>query len=137
MMTRDFSQRTRERIAETRAALSRLREVNKEMLKQLAKIDKQHVADRSRLYDQLGELAEDMIEKLPEEASDSDSERAYALQEQINDLADVVEEIAIAGSTLEDLNSMLDEAVRDAYASLKQSEADLSKMERLGTKLGI
>ena len=137
MMTRDFAARTRERIAEARAALSRLRELNKETLKQLAKIDKQHVADRSRLYDRLGELADDMISKLPEEASEADSERAYVLQTQINDLAADVEEISIAGSALEDLNSMLDEAVRDAYASLKQSEADLSKMERLGTKLGI
>ena len=136
-MTRDFAQRTRERIAETRAALSRLREVNKETLKQLAKIDKQHVADRSRLYDRLSELAEDMINKLPEEASEADSERAYALQEQINDLATDVEEISLAGSAREDLNSLLDEAIRDAYTSLKQSEADLSKAERLGTKLGI
>ena len=136
-MTRDFAQRTRERIAETRAALSRLREVNKKTLKQLAKIDKQHVADRSRLYDRLSELAEDMINKLPEEASEADSERAYALQEQINDLATDVEEISLAGSAREDLNSLLDEAIRDAYTSLKQSEADLSKAERLGTKLGI
>ena len=136
-MTSDFAERSRARITETRAVIAKLRDASKEAIRLLAKIDKQHVADRSRLYDQLGELAEDMIEKLPEEASDADSERAYALQEQINDLAADVEEIGIAGSTLEDLNSMLDEAIRDAYASLKQSEADLSKMERLGAKLGI
>ena len=134
MMTRDFARRTRERIAETRAALTRLRELSRETVKQLAKLDKQHAADRDRVYAKLGELADDVVDKLPEEAANN-SDRAYALQEQINDLAAEVEEISLAST--EDLGGMIGDTVSEAYASLKDAEVQLSKIERLATKLGV
>lgn len=136
-MTLDFAARSRARVAEIRAALTKLRELSRETRKQLAKIDKQHVADRSRVYDRIGRLAEDLVDKLPEDASDTDSDRAYALQEQINDLASDVEEISLASSAVEDVDGMLGDALREAYASLKESEVQLAKVERLGTTLGI
>jgi hypothetical protein len=137
MITRDFAERTRLRIAETRAIIAKLRETNREAIKQLTKIDKQHDADRTKVYDRLGQLADDVVEKLPEEATDADSERAYALQEQINDVAADVEEVSLAGSTLEDLSGLLKDAFDDLYTSLKSAETQIVKVERAGTKLGI
>lgn len=136
MLTQDFAQRTRGRLVEIRAALTKLREANRETIKLLTKLDKLHVADRTRLYERLGELAEDVVDKLPEEASDADFEHAYVIQEQINDLAAEIEEVSIAGTAVEDLGDD-DETVREAYASLKESEAQLAKMERLGAKLSL
>lgn len=136
-MTRSFSERTRARIAEARAALAKLRETSKETIRQLAKLDKQHAADRDRLYEKLGEIANDVVDKLPEEATDSDSDRAYVIQAQVNDLAADVEEISLAASTIEDLGDMIRDAVDEAYASLKETEARLAKVEWIAAKLGI
>lgn len=133
MMTRDFAQRTRTRVAEARAVLTRLRET----LRQLAKIDKQHAADRTRLYDKLGEIADDVVEKLPEEATEFDVDRAYTIQEEINGLASEVDEVSLAGSAIEDLNAQLGDAIKDIYESLKVAEIQLAKVDRLGTKLGV
>lgn len=136
MMTKDFADRTRARIIEARTALTHLRDVGKDAIRQLAKLDKQHQADRDRLYEKLGELGEDVVDKLPEEAADSDVERAYALQEEINDLSAEVEDVSFAGYSLEDLDSLFD-AVAEVYKRLKAAEVQLSKMERLGAKLGV
>jgi hypothetical protein len=65
MITRDFAERTRARIIETRAVIAKLHEANKEAVRQLMKIDKQHATDRTRIYDRLGQLADDVVEKLP------------------------------------------------------------------------
>jgi hypothetical protein len=135
-MTSDFAQRTRARVAEARAALTKLREVGKETVRHLTKIDKQHASDRDRLSSKLGELADDVIDKLPEAAA-SDLDRARALQEQINDLAGDVEEISFGGGALEDLGGYLHDTINETYASFKAVEVQLSTMERLATKLGI
>ena len=137
MLTRDFAERTRTRFAETRAAIARFREAIKEAIRQVAKIDKQHVADRGRVYDRLGQLADDVVDKLPEEASEADAERAHAIQEQINDLSSDVDEISLAGSAVEDLGGMLGDTINEIYARLKEAESQLAKVERLGAKLGI
>lgn len=137
MMTRDFADRTRARVAEARTALTKLREVSKETIRQLDKLDKQHVTDRGRVYDRLGALADDVVDKLPEEATDGDSDRAYALQEQINDLAADVEEISFAASATEDLGGLVGDTINEAYASLRETEAKLAKVERLAAKLGL
>ena len=137
MMTRDFTERTRARIAETRAAIAKLREASKDVIRQVTKIDKQHTADRTRVYDRLGQLADDVVDKLPEEASDADADRARAIQDQINDLAADVEEIFLAGSAVEDLGGMLGDTINEIYTSLKEAEAQLTKVERLGATLGI
>lgn len=136
MIIRDFAERTRARITEVRAVLAALRETQKNAIKQLAKIDKQHIADRTRVYDRLGQLADDVVAKLPEEAADADSDRAYAIQEQINDLSADVDEISLAGSSTDDLNALGD-MINEIYASLKETETQLAKVERLGTKIGI
>lgn len=137
MMIRDFAERTRARIAETRAVVTKLREANKDAVRQLTKIDKQHVADRTRVYDRLGQLADDVVGKLPEEASDADTEHAYAIQEQINDLSSDVDEVSLAGSSIEDLGGMLGDTINEIYAHLKEAETQLAKVERVGTKIGI
>jgi len=120
-----------------RAVIAKLRDVSKDAIRQVTKIDKQHTADRGRVYDRLGQLADDVVEKLPEEASEPDVERAHAIQAQINDLSAEVEEIALAGSTIEDLGGMLGDTINEIYAHLKEAESQLAKAERLGAKLGI
>ncbi len=137
MITRDFAERTRLRITEMRAIIAKLRETNKEAIRQLTKIDKQHDADRTKVYDRLGQLAEDVTDKLPEEAADADVDRAYALQEQVNDVAADVEETSLAGSYLEDLPGQLKDAFDEIYGSLKSAEAQITKVERAGAKLSI
>ena len=137
MITSEFAERTRARIAETRAVIAKLREAHKDTVRQLTKIDKQHVADRTRVYDRLGQLAEDVVDKLPEEATDADSDRAYAIQEQINDLSAEIDEVSLAGSAVEDLDGMLGDTINEVYAHLKEAEAQIAKAERLGVKLGI
>src|SRR5207244_5066123 len=125
-MTKDFATRTRARVAEARVAIERLREVGRETIRQLAKIDKQHVADRTRLYDKLGQIADDMTAKLPEEATDDDFNQAHAIQEQVNDLASEVDEVSLAGNSVEDLGGLFGDSIREIYRSLKESEAQLA-----------
>lgn len=137
MLTNDFAGRTRARIAEARAALSKLRETSKEVTKQLARIDKQHSVDRARVYDRLGQLADDVVEKLPEEAADADVDRAHVIQEQIYDVTASVEEVSLAGSAVEDLPGALGEAISEIYDGLKEAETQVSKVERLGAKIGV
>lgn len=137
MLTQDFAQRTRVRIAEARAALTKLRDVGKETVRQLTRIDKQHTADRTRFYEALGKLADGVFDVLPDEEGEvsPEWERASALQDRVNDLAADVDEVSII-SDVETLGSVLDE-ITGFYARLKEAEAQLSKVERLGTKLGI
>lgn len=137
MLTDDFVRRTRERTAETRATLARLRELTKETIKQLTKINKQHVTERDRLYTKLGQLADDVVDKLPEEAADSDYDRARVLQDQINDLAADLEEVSLSASAAEDLGGLAKDTIDEAYSSLRETEAQLIKVERLAAKLGI
>lgn len=125
----------RARVTEARAALTKLRDVGKETVRQLTRIDKQHTADRTRFYETLGKLADDVTGKLPENVEDSDWERANALQDEVNDLAADVDEVSIIGD-VETLGSVFDE-ITGFYARLKEAEAQLSKVERLGAKLGI
>lgn len=137
MITRDFAERTRSRITKMRAVIAKLREAHKEAVRQLTKIDKQQVADRTRVYERLGQLADDVVDKLPEEATDSDSDRAHTIQEQINDLSSDVDAVSLAGSSVEDLGGMLGDTINEIYAHLKETETQLAKVERVGTKLGI
>lgn len=137
MLTDDFAGRTRVRIASARAALAKLRNASKVAIRQLAKINKQHAADLGRVYDALGQLADDVVEKLPEEAADADVDRAHAIQEQINDLAAAVEEISLAGGEVTDLASSIDTAIGEIYARLKEAEAQLGQVTRLGAKIGV
>lgn len=137
MMTRDFAQRTRARITEAREALTRLHAANKETLRQLARINKQHVTDRARTCAKLGELAEDVVVKLPAEATETDVDRAYALQEEVVAIASEVEEVSLAENAIEDLGAALGDQLKEIYVSLKDAEVQLSKMERLGAKLDV
>lgn len=136
-MTSDFAQRSRARIVKARRVLAALREAGKTAAKQLAHLHAQHAADLGRVYDRLGLLADDVVDKLPEEASDGDADRAHAIQEQIHDAAAAVEEVSLAGSAVEDLGGVLGDAIGDAYALLRKAEAQISEVERLGAKLGI
>ena len=117
--------------------IARLHEASKEAIRQVAKIDKQHVADQGRVYDRLGQIAEDVVDKLPEAAADADSDRARVLQDQVNDLAADVDEVSLVGSSVEDLGGMLSDTIKEIYMSLKEAESQLSKVERLGAKLSI
>jgi hypothetical protein len=144
MIIRDFSERTRARLAETRARLAetravvaKLRELSKGVILQVEKINKQHVADRTRVYDRLGQLADDVVDKLPEEATKADADRAYVIQGQINDLASDVDEVSLAGTALEDLSNVLADLTKEIYTHLKEAEVQLSKVERVGAKIGI
>jgi hypothetical protein len=136
-LMKDFAERTRSRITEIRGVLVKLRETSKDSIKQIAKIDKQHVADRGRIYDLLGKLADDLVEELPEEASDVDIEHAYALQEPINDLSADTEEISLLGMAGEDLETSVSEAISGIYNSLKEAERQLAKVQSLSRKLNI
>lgn len=136
-MTSDFAERSRARITETRLVITKLRDASKEALRQLAKIDKQHVADRGRVSERIGQLAEDVVHRLPEEADDAAFERAYVIQEQVNDLASDLDEVALASSTIEDLEGALSDTIKEIYAALKEAESQIAKVERVGTKLGI
>jgi len=137
MITGDFVQKTRARIAEMRAVLGKLRDAHKEAVRQLSKIGKQHTSDRTRVYDRLGQLADDVVEKLPEETPEAAVDEAYALQEQINDLAGDLDEVSLASSSIEDLTGTLADTCNEIYASLKEAEAQLSKVERGAAKLGV
>lgn len=137
MLIRDFVERTRARVVETRAVVVKLRELGKEAIRQVEKIDKQHNADRARVYDRLGQLAEDIVDKLPEGATIADSDRAHAIQEQINELSSDVDEVSLAGSSVEDLGAILGDAIKEIYALLKEAEIQLAKVDRLGTKIGV
>jgi methyl-accepting chemotaxis protein len=137
MLTNDFAGRTRARIAEARRTLAKLHDASKVAIKQLAKINKQHATDLGRVYDTLGQLADDVVEKLPEEAADADVDRAHAIQEQINDLAAAVEEISLAGGEVTDLASTINAAIGEIYARLREAEAQLGQVTRLGAKIGV
>ena len=137
MITRDFSERTRARLAETRAVVAKLRELSKGVILRVEKINKQHVAERTRVYDRLGQLADDVVDKLPEEATKADADRAYVIQGQINDLASDVDEVSLAGTALEDLSNVLTDLTKEIYEHLKEAEVQLSKVERVGLKIGI
>jgi hypothetical protein len=134
---KDFAERTQGRITETRAALVKLRKTSKDSIQQIAKIAKQHGVDRGRIYDRLGKLADDLVEKMPEEASDVDIERAYALQEPINELLADIEEISLLGMTGEDFETSVSEAISGIYNSLKEAERQLAKVQSLSRKLNI
>lgn len=136
-MTSDFAERARARITETRAVITKLRDASKEAIRQLAKIDKQHVADRVRVSERIGQLADDVVDKLPEGADDAAFDRAYVIQEQVNDLASDLDEVALASSTIEDLEGALSDTIKEIYAALKEAESQIAKVERVGTKLGI
>ena len=136
-MTSDFAERARARVAETRAVITKLRDTSKEAIRQLAKIDKQHVADRVRVSERIGQLADDVVDKLPEDADDAAFDRAYVIQEQVNDLASDFDEVSLASSTVEDLEGTLNDTIKEIYAALKETESQIAKVERVGTKLGI
>lgn len=136
-ITSDFAERSRARIAETRSVITKLRDASKEAVRQLAKIDKQHVADRVRVSERVGQIADDVVDKLSEEADDTAFDRAYVIQEQVNDLASDLEEVSLASSSVEDLEGLLSDTIKEIYASLKETESQLAKVERVGTKLGI
>ena len=137
MLTQDFARKTRERTVETRAALTRLRELTKETIKQLAKINRQHTAERDRLATKLSQLADDVVDKLPEEAAEDDYDRARAIQDQVNDLASDVEEISLAASAIEDFEVLAKDTVDEAFASLRETDMQLAKIERLAAKLAL
>jgi hypothetical protein len=120
-----------------RAAIIKLRDVGKETLRQVVKIDKQFVADRTRVYDRLGQLAEDVISELPEDVSDADYEQASKVQDQIEDLSADLEAISLTGGALEDLQTALGDALDEIFARLKEAEAQVTEVERLGVKLGV
>ena len=137
MLTDAFEQRTRERVTEIRAALAKFRELAKDTVKQIGKISKQHVAERARLYDTLSELADDVLAKLPDDVPDSEYDRANKLQDQINDLAGEVEEITLLENAIEDLAAVAKDTIDEAYASLREIEAQIAKVGRHAAKLGI
>ena len=136
-MTSDFTERARARVAETRAVITKLRDTSKEAIRQLAKIDKQHVADRVRVSERIGQLADDVVDKLPEDADETAVDRAYVIQEQVNDLASDLDEVSLASSTVEDLEGTLSDTIKEIYAALKEAESQIAKVERVGIKLGI
>lgn len=137
MLTDAFEQKTRERVVEIRAALAKFRELAKDTVKQIGKISKQHVTERARLYDTLSALADDVLGKLPDDAPDSEYDRARKLQDQINDLAGEVEEVALLENALEALTAVAKDTIDEAYASLREVEAQITKVGRHAAKLGI
>ena len=137
MLTDTFEQKTRERVTEIRAALAKFRELAKDTVKQISKISKQHVTERTRLYDTLGELAEDVLAKLPDDAPDGEYDRASKLQDQINDLAGEVEEITLLENAIEDLAAVAKDTIDEACASLREVEAQIAKVSRQAAKIGI
>lgn len=134
MITNDFTQRTRTRIAEMRVTLAKLREAHKDASRQLTRVAKQHDADKTRVQERLGKLADDVVE-LPEEVPETELDNAYEVQEQVHKLAADVEELFLVNS-LEDLGDMLD-TISELYADLKKAETQLAKVESFGTKLGV
>jgi gas vesicle protein len=137
VLTEAFEQKTRERVTEIRAALAKFRELAKDTVKQISKISKQHVAERTRLYDTLGELADDVLAKLPDDVPDGEYDRASKLQDQINDLAGDVEEISLLENAIDDLAAVTKDTVDEAYASLREVEAQIAKVARQAAKIGI
>ena len=137
MLTDTFEQKTRERVTEIRAALAKFRELAKDTVKQISKISKQHVTERARLYDALGELADDVIAKLPDDVPDAEYDRASKLQDQINDLAGEVEEITLLENAIDDLAAVAKDTIDEAYASLREVETQIAKVGRHAAKLGI
>jgi len=138
MITEAFVQRTRARIAEARAVLTGFRVAHKEAVQQLTKIAGKQTSDTERLYDKLGDLAEDVVNKLPDEAEESDFEKAREIQEQINDLASEVEELSLGRSAIEDLGGDLaKDLVSQVFVKIKELETELSAMERRAAKLKI
>ena len=137
MLTDAFEQRTRERVVEIRAALAKFRELAKGTVKQIGKISKQHVAERTRLYDTLGELADDVVAKLPDDVPESEYDRASKLQDQINDLAGEVEEVTLLENAIEDLAAIAKDTIDEAYTSLREVETQIAKVGRHAAKLGI
>ena len=141
VLTQDFAKHTRARVSEARAALTKLRDVAKETLRQLVKLDKQQDAERTRLYEALGKLADGVFDALPEEpetkdpAWDREFERASALQDEVGDLASSVDEISLH-IDMDALSSLLGE-IAGFFKGLKETEAQLSKVEGAGSKLGI
>jgi chromosome segregation ATPase len=137
MITGDFVQRTRARIVAARAALAKLRDASKEALREVTRLDKQHTSDKTRVYDQLCKLADDVIDKLPEEAAEADSDRVYEIHEQINNVASEVDEVSFTSSSVEDMASGLKDMIDDVYARLKDAESQLSVVAREGAKIGV
>jgi hypothetical protein len=129
------------RVAEARAVLTKLRDVAKETVRQLTRLDKQQTAERVRLYETLGKLADGVYDALPEEPEtpdpswERDFERASALRDEVENLAGNVDEISLHVDT-EVLANVLGE-IAGFYDGLKETEAQLSKVERVGAKLGI
>jgi gas vesicle protein len=137
VLTDAFEQRTRQRVVEIREALAKFRELAKDTVRQISKISKQHVTERTRLYDTLGALADDVLTKLPGDVPDDEYDRASKLQDQINDLAGDVEEISLLENAIEDLVAIAKETVDEAYASLREAETQLAKVTRQAAKIGI
>lgn len=135
-LTRDFATRTRARVVEVRAALAKLRDLGKETGKHLERLSRQQAADQERVASRIGALADDVVDKLPEEATDADRDHAYVLQEQINDLAGGLEEISLASDAVDDLRGLAD-TINDAYGALREAEAQLKRVEQMAGKLGI
>jgi len=138
MIATDFAKRTRARVAEARAALTKFHTAYKEATKQLAKIAKVHIPDKDHVYDKLGSLAEDVVDKLPEEAEEEDLDKAYALQEKVRKVADALEDIDIGANEIEELGSdATSDPIERVFESLKESEKNLAALERLAAKLKI
>lgn len=136
-LTKEFALRSRQRVAQARAMILKLRDTSKETFAQLKKLDKQYAADRARLGDQLGILADGVIGKLPEDATEADDQRALALEAQIADLQSAVEETSFGGF-FEDLERGIREMLNDdGLKSLKATDEQIAHLEKLGAKLGI
>jgi hypothetical protein len=136
-MTSEFVQRSRERLAVTRALLLELRKTSAETFAKIEKISRQQTADGKRLGDRLGKLAEDVPGKLPDDASDADMNLAYELKDEIEGMAGTVEEVHLGGF-VEDVQRALRELLdEDALKPLKSIGEQLTQLEQLGAKLGI
>lgn len=136
-MTGDFAKRARGRVADVRSIVSAFRSQSSETLRQVTKIQKAFAADRERLLEQLGSLANDVVEKLPGEATSADAAQARVLQAQIEDLAASIEDLAFAESALDDLRGAISDTLSEIYTALKATETHVAAVERGGTKIGI
>ena len=108
--TKEFAGRSKERAAEMRSLLTRLKASGSEIVGQLAKIEREHAADRRRTYDKLSLMADD-DDALQDEA---------ARVEEIGGLLDVY-----------DLGQGIADAIDDAYAVLKSATSSLASLSRL------
>lgn len=137
MLVKEYVQRERARVAATRTLITEFHKTVKSTFQQLAKINKQHTADKEHVVKQLTDLANAVVAKLSPEASDDDVDQASELQSEINDLAMELEDIALTDTDIESLGADLKSMIGDVEPGFKGVLPKLSALERAAAKVGV